>query len=299
MRQRSFIIIIAAIASTHLIAGTKANVPCPFNGSQTCTLYKNILQSQEPIILPVELVNNRWLTSEINTRYNNNSSLGHENKTAIHKSILNFSTHELKHGYFEIELKLPKCEVSDDGLCQANSNPQNYSQGLHASIFMLPYEDSNWPQNGEIDILEAYQIGPQSFNHSSSSVHFNGFDPACGGYDCKFIGFTLNPVNSKNPLYNDFHTWGFEWQPDPKSSNGGVIITEYFDHKKIWGPLTTDKLPADGANALRRGFQDLRGGFYFNVSHTVGDNFTGNPNPHLRKAMLYIKSMKTYSVNAN
>src|SRR5262249_28108146 len=148
------------------------------------------------------------------------------------------------------------------------------------SVWLLPTFDTNWPQNGEIDVWEAYQLG-RDFNVTTVTLHFNGNDPRCGGNDCKFIGFHLAVPAANGPLYNNFHTWGFEWQPDPNSTKHGVIMTGYFDNVKVWGPLATDSLPADGPNAFSRGFNDPAGGFYLITALAVGGPYAGAPNAHL------------------
>lgn len=321
----------ALLSSALYIVTTNAYaIPCPFNPNLTCTLFHDILNDVDgaglryygptnydhrfsgeievfnanlvqpytdatnapgQIKLTAQLVNGAWQSGEIMTR----PDLEKPPYNAP-KQIHPFATSDIQHGYVEVKLKTPRCETSDDGLCQNGTNPQEYSRGLWPSFWMLPNHDTDWPMNGEIDIWEAYQTS-QPLNVSTSALHFNGNDPRCGGNDCKFIGFNLQGgVSNNGPLYNDFHTWGFEWQPDPNSTDGGVIMTEYFDNAKIWGPLTSDSLPADGPKAFSRGFHDPNGGFYLIGAVAVGGGYAGNPNPHMRSATMYVQSVKTYSV---
>lgn len=212
------------------------------------------------------------------------------------KAITPFTTNDIEHGYIEGRVKLPKCDVSDDGLCQNGTAPEAYHRGMWPSIWLLPTMDTNWPANGEIDIFEAYKRD-RGLNETTAALHFNGNDPRCGGNDCKFIGFHLPSSFSTGPFFNAFHTWGFEWQPDPKSTKGGVILTGYFDNKKQWGPLATDSLPADGPNAFARGFHDPNGGFYFITALALGGGYAGPPNAHMQSASMFIQSVKAYTVS--
>lgn len=206
-----------------------------------------------------------------------------------------FTTQDINHGYIEVTVKFPKCDRSDDSLCQNNNAPEAYTRGLWPAVWLLPIRDDLWPQNGEIDLVEAYQKG-KATNVGTAALHFNGNDPRCGNNDCKFVGFLLTSAISGGPLFQDFHKWGFEWKPDPGSTIGGMIITGYFDNVKQWGPIKTDTLPADGPAGLSRGFHDPIGGFHLITALAVGGPYAGAPNAHLQSANMYIQSIKAYSV---
>jgi len=207
-----------------------------------------------------------------------------------------WTTKELNHGYLEVIVKMPTCDTSADGACQNKTAPNNYSSGLWPAIWLMPTDDSAWPKNGEIDISEAYYQN-SDFKLSTAALHFNGQDPSCYNNDCVGAGYGLTSSIAKNTLWNDFHSWGFEWQPDTASKTGGKLITAYFDNVKVWGPLSTDKLPADGANALNRGFNDPNGGYYLIVNLAMGGPYAGFPNPQLQNSSMYIQSVKAYGVS--
>ncbi|WP_419420500.1 hypothetical protein ACNVED_04155 [Legionella sp. D16C41] len=303
---------------------------CTFDKNKTCTLYKDILNDISPSGLHYYGPTNydHRFSGEINvfkanlvTPYTDNVNLPGQIKLTANRvnntlfnsgeimtrvnldqapynsptKITPFTTNDIKHGYIEARVKLPKCDVSDDGLCQNNAAPESYHRGLWPSVWLLPTHDTDWPMNGEIDVFEAYQQG-RSLSEGTATLHFNGNDPRCGNGDCKFVGFHLPSAFSNGPLYNNFHTWGFEWEPDPNSAKGGMILNGYFDNVKIWGPLATDSLPADGPNAFARGFHDPNGGFYFITALALGGGYAGAPSPHLKSASMYIQSVKTYSV---
>lgn len=207
-----------------------------------------------------------------------------------------WTTKATTHGYIEVSVTLPTCTKSADNLCQQGRNPAQYNQGLWPAIWMMPTYDLNWPQNAEIDIMEAYPTNT-AFNVTTSALHFNGNDPRCLGGDCKGPGLMLEQHRFPELAYLKPHTWGFEWEKDPKSANNGYIMTGYIDNVKVWGPMTTDSLPADGPNALRRGFNDPAGGFYLIVNLAVGGPYAGGINGQIQSASMKIHSVKYYEVN--
>lgn len=238
----------------------------------------------------IKVNSNYWLSGEIMTRRNLDAP---PYNAPMSSTVWDTST--LSHGYLEVTAKLPKCETSDDGSCETKTNPTNYISGLWPAIWLLPTDDSQWPNNGEIDIMEAYPKNTD-FNVSTAALHFNGNDPNCTGGDCKGPGYRLVTKTDSEKLYNNFHKWGFEWEKDPQSTKNGYIITGYFDNKKIWEPLKTDSLPADGANALSRGFNNPEGGYYLIVNLAVGGPYAGAPNPHMKSASMLVQSIKSYKV---
>lgn len=206
-----------------------------------------------------------------------------------------FTTNDISHGYVVATVKLPKCDISDDNLCQNGTAPESYTRGLWPSVWMLPTTDTNWPQNGEIDTFEAYKLG-LDLKTTTATLHFNGTDSRCQGGDCRGAGYSLTPSKSTTNMYTAFHSYGLEWEPDPASTIGGVIMNGYFDNVKVWGPLRTDTLPADGPNAFARGFHDPKGGFYLIAALAVGGPYAGAPNAHLQQATMYVQSIKAYSI---
>jgi hypothetical protein len=233
-----------------------------------------------------------WRAGEIMTRSNLTSP-----PFNAPTSSEEWTTSGSNHGYLEVNIKLPSCSKSSDGLCQQGKNPANYNQGLWPAIWMMPTFDGNWPQNGEIDIMEAYPNGT-AFNITTAALHFNGNDPKCGGSDCKGWGFSLGEQKFPELAYNKPHTWGFEWEKDLKSKNGGYIITGYIDNIKTWGPLTTDSLPADGANALKRGFSDPAGGYYLIINLAIAGPYAGATNGQIQSASMQLNSVKVYEVSS-
>lgn len=306
-------------------------IPCPFDKIKTCTVQRDILNDKAANGLKYYAPTNydHRMSGEINVynsglvqpyqdgtntpgqlkfvlnKINNGYYLSGEFMTRANLNqppfnapgpSMPWTTKEIKHGYIEVVSKFPKCDASSDGLCQAGTNPANYSAGLWPAIWMMPTNDGNWPQNGEIDISEAYPKD-SNFTYSTAALHFFGNSPSCGGGDCVGPGYPLGKGTNGSPLYQGFHSWGFEWQPDPASTTGGQIITGYFDGSKIWGPLRTDTLPADGKNALSRGFNDPNGGYYLIVNSAIGGPYAGYPNSVMQNANMYVQSAKAYIVS--
>lgn len=308
-------------------------VPCPFDQAKDCSLYRDVLNDISPtglryyaptnydhrsqggeasvfdssLVTPyadgVNIPGQLMLTAN---RVNATLFKGGQIMTRanLHNAPYNspvksmpFTTRELNHGYIEIVAKMPKCEVSDDGLCQANIAPLSYSRGLYPYVWLLPTNDAIWPANGEIDILEGYHK-IYNFNQTLSSLHFNGTSGDCDNSDCKskLHGYLYPPAVTPGLISSDFHTWGFEWEPDPNSTKGGLLISTYFDNVQILEPVRTDYFPSDGPKALSRGFNDPAGGYYIIASLAVGGPFVGTPNTHLQSANMKVQSIRAYSV---
>lgn len=254
--------------------------------------WDNAKQPGQLKLSAIKVNDNYWLSGEIMTRRNLESP---PYNSPINSATWDTST--TSHGYLEVVAQLPQCETSDDGSCETQQNPANYNTGLWPAIWLLPTDDSQWPTNGEIDIMEAYPKNTD-FDVSTAALHFNGTSPSCTGGDCKGPGYRLITKKENDKLYNQFHQWGFEWEKDSQSTKNGYIITGYFDNQKIWGPLKTDSLPADGSNALSRGFNNPEGGYYLIVNLAMGGPYAGAPNPHMKSASMLVQSIKSYNVKS-
>jgi hypothetical protein len=329
MDKLRWFLIISCLSIPSIVFSQKIENVCAFNPAKICTLQRDILNDKTLDGLSYYASTNldNRITGEINIYKSNLATL---DTTTPHtagqlKLTLNnihgyyysgeirtradlthapynspvssapWTTKELSHGYLEIIVKMPKCDRSRDLLCQNMTPPIEYSSGLWPKIALLPTNDSNWPQNGDIRLAEAYWAG-HGFNLSTASLHFNGNDNKCQGNDCKYQGFILSQKTLTEPLYTNTHTWGFEWQPDLETSNGGQFLTGYLDNQIIWGPLKTADLPQEAMNALTRGFNDPNGGYYLVINLATGGAFAGLPNPHLTQADFIVESVKAYEV---
>jgi beta-glucanase (GH16 family) len=301
---------------------------CPFDSTQTCTLARDILNDKSgnknfyaatnykdtssgeldtynaalatsyqdrvnapgQIMLQLKKISTGvYQSSEIMTRANLNAPPYNSPTSSVP-----WTTQGIAHGYLAVTVKMPWCVTSDDGACQRHTQSETYNAGLWPAVWLLPTNDASVPTNGQINIAEAYPTG-SCFNTAPSTLHFNGTAATCVGGDCVKGGFLVGTAMSQYALSSNYHTYGFEWQPDP-AHTGAQLLTGYLDNVKIWGPTSTAILPADGANAFARGFSDPNGGFYLIVNLAIGGPFAGAPNAHLDTATMFIQSIKAYNV---
>ncbi len=104
-----------------------------------------------------------------------------------------------KYGYFEASLKLPK------------------GKGTWPAFWMMPVASSNWPDCGEIDIMEEVGCVP---NEVSSSIH------------CKAYYHAINTQKTAKKTLagaqDEFHTYALEWdETEIKTYVDGVLLFRY------------------------------------------------------------------------
>lgn len=122
-------------------------------------------------------------------------------------------------------------------------------QGCWPAIWMLPKSGANWPNNGEIDILE--HVNDNTVAHQT--LHFFGNNGADAG-----VGVTGSIAGS----VNDWHTYGMEWSEN--------AISFYVDGNKT-GTITGDiykNWPFDRENNE----------FYLMIDQQIGGSWPGMPN---------------------
>lgn len=121
-------------------------------------------------------------------------------------------------------------------------------QGCWPAIWMLPKSGANWPNNGEIDILE--HVNDNTVAHQT--LHFFGNNGADAG-----VGVTGSIAGS----VNDWHTYGMEWSEN--------AISFYVDGNKT-GTITGDiyeNWPFDRENNE----------FYLMIDQQIGGSWPGMP----------------------
>ena len=79
-------------------------------------------------------------------------------------------------------------------------------QGIWPAIWMLPTDDEYgpWPQSGEIDIVEATNLGVGGKKSISSTLHF--------GFPWPDNTFTTAPYTPNDPPQDGFHNYMMEWE---------------------------------------------------------------------------------------
>lgn len=121
-------------------------------------------------------------------------------------------------------------------------------QGCWPAIWMLPKNGANWPNNGEIDILE--HVNNNTVAHQT--LHFFGNNGADAG-----VGVTGSIAGS----VNDWHTYGMEWSEN--------AISFYVDGNKT-GTIKGDiykNWPFDRENNE----------FYLMIDQQIGGSWSGMP----------------------
>ena len=111
-----------------------------------------------------------------------------------------------KYGYFEASLKLP------------------VGKGTWPAFWMMPVASSNWPDCGEIDIMEEVGCVP---NEVSSSIHCKAYYHA--------INTQKTAKKTLEGAQEEFHTYALEWdETEIKTYVDGVLLFRYKpeDHGK-------------------------------------------------------------------
>ncbi|MCP4425068.1 MAG: glycoside hydrolase family 16 protein [Chloroflexi bacterium] len=123
-------------------------------------------------------------------------------------------------------------------------------QGIWPAFWMLGTEGGNWPNIGEIDIME--NIGREP-NKVHGTVHGPGYSGANG----VGTGHTL----TAEPFADDFHIFAVEWEPD--------AIRWYVDDNH-YNTITPDDVPGDWV------YDDHP--FFLILNVAVGGDWPGSPN---------------------
>ena len=98
-------------------------------------------------------------------------------------------------------------------------------QGIWPAFWMLGTEGGNWPNNGEIDIME-------NIGREPHMVHGTVHGPGYFGGDGVGSSYTL----SEEPFADDFHIFAIEWEPD--------AVRWYVDENQ-YNTITPDNVPGD------------------------------------------------------
>lgn len=145
-------------------------------------------QSNEPELVTV----NGDGTVSLWGKYGNYTSQSNPSGAALTYAcggIFTDKTFNFQYGYVEVRAKF------------------DCAQGAWPAIWMMPTDGSNWPKNGEIDILE--HLNYEGIAHQT--LHFNNAD----GKNTS-LG-TVNANGGSTAYYSDvdskldFHTYGVEW----------------------------------------------------------------------------------------
>ncbi len=147
--------------------------------------------------------------------------------------ILTKGTLERKYGRFEARIRIPK------------------GQGIWPAFWMLGSNigTTNWPNCGEIDILENIGKEPKTVH---GTIHGPGYSGANG------IGM---PYSSNQDFSDSFHIYAVEWEPE--------VIRWYVD-----GNLYQTRTPKDLPEGAKWVYNHE---FFIILNLAVGGGWPGNP----------------------
>jgi beta-glucanase (GH16 family) len=136
-------------------------------------------------------------------------------------------------------------------------------QGIWPAFWMLPQEDvyGTWAASGEIDIVEAVNLGAAGGNTIFGTIHYGGefpdntFSTNEGGYEVS------------GDLTAEFHTYALEWDSTVPQMRWYVDETLY-SVQNDWFTDDNEPFPAPFDQP-----------FYILLNVAVGGNFPGPPNP--------------------
>lgn len=137
-----------------------------------------------------------------------------------------------KYGRFEARLKTP------------------YGQGLWPAFWMLGAnsETVNWPQCGEIDIMELRGQKPSIVNGSLHGPGYSGGNALTGSYALRYNRFDV-----------DYHVFAIEWDADS---------IDYFVDGYLYQRIEKSDVPGEWVYDHP---------FYMILNVAVGGNYLGNP----------------------
>lgn len=156
------------------------------------------------------------------------------------------------YGRFEARIKLP------------------WGQGLWPAFWMLGTNSANWPQRGEIDIMENRGDQPTIIK---GSVHGPGYSAG------QSVGKDYELTNGRYDT--EFHIFGVEWGPN---------YINYYVDDVLYQQITPEDVTGEWV------FNDNP--FYMILNVAVGGAFSGNPNSEtVFPQTMYVDWVRVYAPN--
>ena len=146
-------------------------------------------------------------------------------------------------------------------------------QGTWPAVWMMPAGNvyGHWPRSGEIDILEAVNMGapcPQCTgsdgeNRTISALHFGDFRPRN-----RFLDTRVALPDGSQPA-DDFHIWSLEWAAGE--------MRFYLDGREYWR-VTADRWSTAAPNAAGRPNAPFDQPFYLMANLAIGGRLAEDNN---------------------
>ena len=142
--------------------------------------------------------------------------------------------------------------------------------GTWPAFWMMPADDfyGNWPLSGEIDIMEAVNLGTKCnecpngiFNRTSGALHFGGLPPN------NTYWYQHNEETSKAGPWEEWRVYSVEW--------GAGLIQWYVDGK-IFLQISSDMWYTDSSVGASRSHAPFDQPFYLMLNLAVGGNLAEN-----------------------
>ena len=181
-----------------------------------------------------------------------------------------------RYGRFEVRAKLPS------------------GQGVWPAFWMLPSEDhyGTWPYSGEIDIMEAVNLGAKcdecdgsvGENRSLAALHFSGVG---GGHE--FVEHRTTLADKANPA-DDYHVWAAEW------AEGHI---QFFLDGRKYASFQSGDWSTDSEKARGNKYAPFDRNFYLMLNLAIGGVLPESQNemgvaPDLTPAIFAIDWVRVY-----
>jgi beta-glucanase (GH16 family) len=193
---------------------------------------------------------------------------------------------DFRYGKVEVKAKIPAGQGTWPAIWMLHSDPTIYGP---------------WPLSGEIDIMEAFNLGVDDNNAIRSSLHYGlptqppegttaAYGPAGFAPDMNSVVYTMEWERDKIRFYVDGEHWqsqkGSEWYVYYPAAEAGLFETDLYDE---YSPYQVGTLDSP--------FDQL---FHLIINFAVGGNPVGDPDPDIFPQTLEVDYVRVYEcANAN
>ena len=150
--------------------------------------------------------------------------------------------------------------------------------GMWPAFWMLgdDYNGNNWPQCGEIDIMEVRGTRPYNNGGSLHGPGYSGMHPLTGTY-------VLPHVDGGPSLSDDFHTYAVEWET-------GVV--RFYVDDNLFETHTPQDIPVDAGGAGQWVYNHP---FFILLNVAVGGTYPGPPTGTTFPQTMLVDYIRVYS----